>query len=444
MDYNSRLQNVSVIGAEGKMGSGIVLLTILEMAKLSMKSENKDKTYVLNAIDVSDAALNGLSTYLRAQILRTAEKTTVQLRELYKDRSDLIENQEIIHQYINDVLLILRPSTSMTSAYNSFLIFEAVSENPELKVKLYSDINLNNKNDPWFFTNTSSIPINELDKKANLGGRIIGFHFYNPPAIQKLVELIVAENTSADLADFAKSYAKNIGKIIVPSRDIAGFIGNGHFMRDALYAINEVEKLSQSMSLPEAIFAINRVSQDFLIRPMGMFQLIDYVGLDVCIYIMSVMNSRFTKEEVNSPFLEKLVKIGIKGGQYANGSQKDGILRYEKGTISGIYHPEKDDYVEIEEVKDKVNDFLGALPDSHLPWKEMIRIPFRDSDIKNYYTELKSMGNKGAMLAIEYATKSKQIGEHLVSEGVAENSEDVNKVMLTGFYHAYGPINDFI
>ena len=124
--------------------------------------------------------------------------------------------------------------------------------------------------------------INELDKKANLKGRIIGFHFYNPPAIQKLVELIVAENTDADLVNFANLYAKNIGKIIVPSRDIAGFIGNGHFMRDALYAINEVEKLSQSLSLPEAIFAINRVSQDFQIRPMGMFQLIDFnvsVGL---------------------------------------------------------------------------------------------------------------------------------------------------------------------
>lgn len=444
MNYDNRLQNVSVLGAAGKMGSGIVLLSLLEMAKLSFKPENMDKTYILNAIDVSDAALNGLTTYLRAQILRTAEKTTVQLREIYKDRSELIENQDIIDQYINDVLLVLRPTTNMNAAYNSSMVFEAVSENPDLKVRLYSDINLNNKNRPWFFTNTSSIPINELDKKAGLEGKIIGFHFYNPPAIQKLVELIVTENTDADLVDFAKTYAENIGKIIVPSRDIAGFIGNGHFMRDALYAINEIEKLAPKLGLPEAIYAVNRVSQDFLIRPMGIFQLIDYVGLDVCVYIMSVMDSRLKDEEVHSSFLDKLVGMGIKGGQYANGSQKDGILKYNKARISGIYDSEKGDYVEVDEINDKVDKFIGSLPDSHAPWKEIIKNPFRDGQIREYYTELRAMENNGATLAIEYAKKSKQIGEHLVNQGVAHKADDVNKVLLTGFYHAYGPINDYI
>ncbi len=443
MNYNNRLQNVSVLGAAGKMGSGIVLLTLLEMAKLSFKPENKDKTYILNAIDVSDSALNGLTNYLRAQILRTAEKTTVQLRELYRERKDLIENQDIIDQYINDVLLILRPTTNMNAAYKSFMVFEAVSENPDLKVKLYSDIKTNN-DQVWFFTNTSSIPINELDKKANLDGRIIGFHFYNPPAIQKLVELIVAENTDEDLVEFAKTYAKNIGKIIVPSSDIAGFIGNGHFMRDALYAIDEVEKLSPQLSLPEAIYTINKVSQDFLIRPMGIFQLIDYVGLDVCVYIMSVMDSRFGDEDVHSSFLDKLVGMGIKGGQFANGSQKNGILRYEKGKISGIYNPEIADYVDLSDISKKVDEFIGPLPESYVPWKEIIWNPFRDGDIRSYYLELISMNNNGATLAIEYAKKSKQIGEQLVAKGVAHNADDVNKVLLTGFYHAYGPINDYI
>ena len=443
MNYNNRLQNVSVLGAAGKMGSGIVLLTLLEMAKLSFKPENKDKTYILNAIDVSDSALNGLINYLRTQILRAAEKTTVQLRELYKERKDLIENQDVIDQYINDVLLILRPTTNMNAAYKSLMVFEAVSENPDLKVKLYSDIKTNNEQ-AWFFTNTSSIPINELDEKANLDGRIIGFHFYNPPAIQKLVELIVAESTEKGLIEFAKTYAKNIGKIIVPSRDIAGFIGNGHFMRDAIYAIDEVEKLSPDLSLPEAIYTINRVSQDFLIRPMGIFQLIDYVGLDVCVYIMSVMDSRFGNEDIHSSFLDKLVGMGIKGGQFANGSQKDGILRYEKGKISGIYNPEIGDYVDLSGIDKKAYEYLGPLPESHIAWKEIIRNPFRDGDIRSYYLELRSMNNNGATLAIEYAKKSKQIGEQLVEKTVAHNADDVNKVLLTGFYHAYGPINDYI
>lgn len=443
MNYDSRLQNVSVIGAAGKMGSGIVLLSIIEMARLSFKPENKDKTYILNAIDISESALNGLTDYLRAQVLRSAEKTTVQLREIYKDRSDLIENKDIIDQYINDVLLILRPTTNIGTAYKSEIIFEAVSENPDLKVKLYSDISRQNKN-AWFFTNTSSIPISELDSKAGLGGKLIGFHFYNPPAIQKLVELIVTEKTDKNLVDFAKNYAKNIGKTIVPARDIAGFIGNGHFMRDALHAFSEIEQLKTKLGLPAAIYSLNRVSQDFLIRPMGIFQLIDYVGLDVCQYIMSVMNARLSDEDIYSPFLEKLVNIGIKGGQFADGSQKNGILSYKKGKITGVFDSESKEYIDIDAISAKVNSFLGDLPDSHVPWKDIIKNPFREADIREYYLKLRSMENNGAILAITYALKSRQIGEYLVKQGVAQSSEDVNKVMLTGFYHAYGPINDYI
>jgi len=85
---------------------------------------------------------------------------------------------------------VVRPVTSMATAYNSNLIFEAVSENRALKVKLLSDIDQNNENKPWFFTNTSSVPIGLIEDEAGLDGRVIGFHFYNPPAVQRLVELI--------------------------------------------------------------------------------------------------------------------------------------------------------------------------------------------------------------------------------------------------------------
>ena len=77
MTYEERLQNVSVLGAAGKMGSGILLLTAVEMADLSLLPENKGKSFVLNAIDVSPEGLSGLMKYLRAQIRKVAEKKTV-------------------------------------------------------------------------------------------------------------------------------------------------------------------------------------------------------------------------------------------------------------------------------------------------------------------------------------------------------------------------------
>jgi len=290
MEYTDKLQNVTVLGAAGKMGSGILLLTAVEMTDLSLKPENKGKAFALNAMDVSKEGLAGLMLYLRTQVQKMAEKKTVALRKFYAGRTDLIENEEIINQYVFDVMSIVRPTTRLESAYDSSLVFEAVSENRALKVKILSQIDQNNTQKPWFFTNTSSVPIHLIDEEADLGGRVLGFHFYNPPAVQKLVELIVTDKTDKEMTEFAKAYAKNLRKIVVPANDFAGFIGNGHFMRDALHGIHTVEKLAKDMSFAEAVYAVNRITQDFLIRPMGIFQLIDYVGIDVVSFIMGVMN----------------------------------------------------------------------------------------------------------------------------------------------------------
>ena len=174
MNYEEKLQNVSVLGAAGKMGSGILLLTAIEMADLQLKPENRSKNFALNAIDVSPAALTGLYGYLKTQVRKLAEKKMVALREVYKDNKNLIENGEIIDQYIDDVLKIVHTSTSIESAYNSGLIFEAIVEDSALKVKLIKQILANNSNDPWFFTNTSSVSINELDTDAGINCKILG------------------------------------------------------------------------------------------------------------------------------------------------------------------------------------------------------------------------------------------------------------------------------
>jgi len=442
MTYEERLQNVTVLGAAGKMGSGILLLTALEMADLMLKPENKDKNFVLNAMDLSNDGLSGLMQYLRAQVLKIAEKKTVALRKMYHDRQDLIENSEVIDQYINDVVSIVRPTTRLEAAYESNLIFEAVNENKDLKVKIFKDIDANNVHNPWFFTNTSSVPINILDREAALKGRVIGFHFYNPPAIQKLVEIIWTDETLAEAKEFAHAYAKNLGKVIVPSNDFAGFIGNGHFMRDALHGIIEAEKLSADMPLPQAIYTINKVSQDFLIRPMGIFQLIDYVGIDVVRFIMGVMNPFLDNENLHSPLLDRLFDDGVKGGQNSNGSQKDGFLKYEKGRPVAVIDPETKRYISFENLA-TADEKIGSTPDAGLVWKKVVRMKNKDEVLLKYYADMKAMDTLGAKLATTYGKRSNEIGKALVADGVANTEQDVNTVLLTGFFHAYGPINNF-
>jgi len=443
MTYEERIQNVSVLGAAGKMGSGILLLTAVEMADLSLKPENKGKQFVLNAIDVSHEALTGIMLYLKSQVLKAAEKKIVALRKVYENRKDLIENREIIDQYVFDVMNIVRPSVKLESTYDSRIVFEAIKEDPELKVRIFKQINNNNLNQPWFFTNTSSIPITKIDEDAGLGGRIIGFHFYNPPAVQKLAELIKSKNTRQEVADFALSYAKNLKKVVVPANDFAGFIGNGHFMRDIIYAVQVVNGLLKEMSFTEAVYAVNKVSQDYLVRPMGIFQLIDYVGIDVCQYIMSVMNPYLKNEDLHSPLLDTYLSLNVKGGQYADGSQKDGFLKYEKGRPAAIYDPSKKVYIPISEIQPRVDEKLGAMPAVPL-WKSVVGNPAKEEILKNYFSELKNTGSHGADLAKKYAHRSKEIGIQLVNDGVALSENDVNTVLLTGFFHAYGPINNYL
>ena len=444
MNYTERFENVTVMGAAGKMGSGILLLTAIEMADMSLKPENKGKQFLLYALDISQTALSGLMKYMQAQVLKAAEKKVVALRSVYAERRDLIENSDIINQYVKDVMNIIRPVTTLESAYESTLVFEAASENPDLKIKLFSQINQNNKKQPWFFTNTSSIPIGHLDKEAKLEGRVLGVHFYNPPAVQKLVEVIKAETTKPELGEFASQFIKNLRKIEVPSHDFAGFIGNGHFMRDALHGMSEAQNLAKEMSFVEAVYTINKVSQDFLIRPMGIFQLIDYVGIDVCQYIMKVMEPHVKDENIHSPMLDKFMEINVRGGQNHDGSQKDGFLKYEKGKVVGIYDPDKKQYVAVADIAAKCDEKLGALPKSMVAWKAVVGNPKKEEVFKNYFNELKTMKTFGVELAKAYAKRSKEIGLKLVSDKVAFAEKDVNTVLLTGFFHAYGPINNYL
>jgi len=207
--------------------------------------------------------------------------------------------------------------------------------------------------------------------------------------------------------------------------------------------VAEAERLAKEMGLADAVYVVNKISQDFLIRPMGIFQLIDYVGVDVCQYILKVMNDRMPGAKLHSALLDKMVSRGVLGGQFADGSQKDGILKYEKGRPAAVYDPDKKAYVPFAEIAARRDAALGPLPGAAKAWKQVIALADKSTFLDGYFKQMREMTTPGAELARTYGRRSKEIGLGLVKDRVAAKDEDVNTVLLTGFYHAYGPINNY-
>lgn len=441
MNNTNRIQNVAVLGAAGKMGSGILYLNTLHISQIALSPENVNKTFTIYAIDQSHERLNGLLKYTRDLLLKWAEKNIVWLRTAYAERADLIENREIIQEYLENAMALIKPTTRIESAFESTLIFEAIIENIELKTQLLGTIKKNNQLNPWFLTNTSSIPIEKINTKAQLEGNIIGCHFYNPPAIQKLIEVIELKNGNKELSAWVYDFGKMLGKVMVPSNDIAGFIGNGFFMRDLLFGIKKTGQLPDEFNFAESVLLIDTLTRDFMLRPMGIFQLCDYVGIDVCSFILNVMNS-YLPENMQSELLLELLEKKISGGQNSDGSQKAGLFTYAKGKIETVYDIHTGQYVPVELLTPKIKTYLGELPET-LNWKNLAGNRDKKILVQQFFEAMNQSNTPGARLAMEYLRKMKSIGESLVTQGVTETAENVNTVMVTGFHHLYGPINEY-
>ena len=444
MGLDDRLTEVTVIGAAGKMGSGIVLLLAQEMARLSLQPENEGKIYRLNAVDIDPAGLQGLLQYVHSQGVKAAEKATVSLRQLYANRKDLVENGEIINEFVRKVDSMVWPTTDLKAAANSRLIFEAIVEKLPVKVAVLKQLNEMCPDDTFYYTNTSSIPIGQLDEEVGLGGRIVGVHFYNPPPVQKLVEIIRAKTTTDEAADCVMEIGKRLRKKLIPSADVAGFIGNGHFLRDGLHGLREAEQLAPDHGWAKALYMINRVSQDWLLRPMGIFQLLDYVGVDVFKFIQQVMNQHLD-EDLSNATLDRLVELEVLGGQHPDGSQKPGILGYAKGRVGSVYDVEKKEHVSLDPAgwTKEADEWLGALPDGWRPWKGMFTVADQRTALLSHFDQVATMDTNGAAIARRYVAKSREIAQKLVDDGVAASAADVNGVLTSGFFHLYGPINDY-
>jgi 3-hydroxyacyl-CoA dehydrogenase len=446
MNMQERLENVAVVGAAGKMGSGISLLLAGEMARMKLTPDGSGRTFRLSVIDRDHKVLDGLLEYLRLQLVKVGEKRAGELRELYADRADLVENRDMIEAYVGHALAVLRPATDLNGAAGATLIFEAVSEDEDLKVNLLSQVREVAHPEAWYLTNTSSIPIENLSHRVRLQGRMVGYHFYNPPAVQKLVEYITCADTLTELIEGGYDLAERLGKKVIPANDIAGFIGNGHFIRDGLHAIATADRLRGGGNWAPALYKVNRVSQDWLLRPMGIWQLIDYVGVDVFKSILDVMNRYLPGQGLQSEFIDALIERHVLGGQNPDGSQKDGILRYAKGRPVAVYDLTHQDYApfDSEGWTGKADQELGPLPEGFRPWKQLLAAKDRAEALAAHFQTLASTDSDGARLALEYLKASKEIGQKLVDDGVAADAGDVNGVLTNGFFHLHGPINNYV
>ncbi|MCB1148597.1 MAG: 3-hydroxyacyl-CoA dehydrogenase family protein [Chlamydiia bacterium] len=388
-------ENVAVIGAAGKMGRGIAELFFLQMAKLGLESGKKRR---LVLIDVDEEAVFSLN--FKKPLRTFAEKNINALRKLY----DEVSNQEVIDAFLEEMAFVLRPGTSLEAANSCSVICEAAAEDPSLKELIFSRVK---EADAYFYTNTSSIPIHEIASRSGLEGRLAGLHFYNPPQVQKLIELIIPKGCLPEVKQGAVAIAESFGKTIIYSEDVAGFIGNGHFLREIAFACDLVAK---SDDLPRAIWEIDRMTREDLLRPMGIFQLLDFVGIDVALKIAEVMEKR-----LGESFVKPLLQLGLIGGQNPDGTQKNGFLSYEGRRPVGVFDPL------LKEYRPMKGEFAER-------WKALLKDPQREEKVRAYEKELKGP-------SLEFLQKSRSLQKKLVETGVAHSLEDVRAVLQNGFYH---------
>lgn len=439
MQLNQALKNVSVIGATGKMGSGIALLLLQEMARLEVQQTGTiSGKNLLHLIDIKEEFFPSLRYYLKTQLTKYAESNIVQLRSFYASNPFLISNQEIIYAFVEGALDLIRFGADIQQAKESFLVFEAIIEDVDAKAELFRKLIANERIASYYFTNTSSIPVSLLNEKCKMNDRLIGFHFYNPPLIQKLIEIIPGKTTKQELVDLSTELAERLRKTVVFSSDVAGFIGNSYLFEEISFASEKVVELSKKHQEYEAVYMVNQATQELLLRPMGIFQLIDYIGIDVCHNIAKIIRE-YRKIPLKTELIDKLFKNGIMGGVTPNGNQKEGFFKYSKNHPIGVYSFKDLKYIPLEgQWKEKADEELGTAQQKYT-WKSLQKNPDRRLLAKEFLLETMNEKSVGGRLANEFIHNSRKSAEDLVSQGIAKDLGDVDTVLETGFYHLYGP-----
>jgi 3-hydroxybutyryl-CoA dehydrogenase len=284
---------VSVIGA-GTMGNGIA----------HVFAQNGFKVTI---VDISLAQLDKAVANIGKNLDRQLAKGTI-TEEQKKTTLDNIHTESNLIEGVKDVELVV----------------EAATENVNLKLKIFEQLDTYAPKSAILATNTSSISITKIAAVTNRAGKVIGMHFMNPVPVMKLVEIINGYATKKEVTDTIVELSKKLGKTPCVVNDYPGFIAN----RILMPMINEaIYSLYEGVAGVEEIDTVMKLGMS---HPMGPLQLADFIGLDVCLAILKVLHDGFGNPKYAAcPLLVNMVaagKLGAKSGEgfylYTAGSKE--------------------------------------------------------------------------------------------------------------------------
>lgn len=276
------MKNVAVIGA-GTMGNGIAH-TFAQF------------DYKVQLIDISQASLDSGMATITKNLDRMVSKERITEEEKVKTLGNITTYTK------------LEEGVEYAS-----LVVEAATENLELKLKIFKDLDSLCPEDTILASNTSSISITQIAAATTRPEMVIGMHFMNPVPIMKLVEIIKGYDTSDETYNTVAAISKKLNKVPVEVNDYPGFIAN----RILMPMINEaIESLYNGVAGVEEIDTVMKLG---MAHPMGPLQLADFIGLDVCLSILNVMYDGFKNPKyAPCPLLVNMVmagKLGVKSGE---------------------------------------------------------------------------------------------------------------------------------
>ena len=276
------MKNISVIGA-GTMGNGIA----------HVFAQNG---YQVNLIDVSQEALEKAVKTISRNLDRMVAKEKI--TELQKENT------------LNNLTTI---SEIKSGVKNAELVIEAATENLDIKLSIFKEIDLHSPIECILSTNTSSISITKIAANTSRPDKVIGMHFMNPVPIMKLIEVIKGYSTSNQTLETIMMLSQKIGKSPVEVNDFPGFVAN----KILIPMINEaIITLHEGVAGVEEIDTVMKLG---MAHPMGPLQLADFIGLDVCLAILKVLQQGFgTDKYAPCPLLVNMVtagKLGVKSGE---------------------------------------------------------------------------------------------------------------------------------
>lgn len=273
------------------------------------------------------SAMNGYDVILRDIEERFLENAMNKIRW---SLDKLVEKNKINKQESDKIYYRIKPIIDLKDALvNTDLLIEAVPEDLNLKKKVYSEVDQFANEKTIYSSNTSTLPISEISKLSDRPDRFIGLHFFNPPQLMKLVEVIPGMRTDKSIVDLGINFVKSLGKDpILCNKDVPGFIVNRIFIPLVHEAAYCLEGDGKSMT------QIDSAVKFKMFLPMGIFELADYTGLDVIHKATVEMYSRDKKVVNPHPKIEQLFSSGKYGKKSGDGFYSYGDKTYERIPLS--------------------------------------------------------------------------------------------------------------